>query len=235
MSKGAAETMQRGIETTLLSAIVEGRLHPGSRLSENQLAEAFEVSRTLVREALARLEARHIISVRPRRGWFVNRPSPEEAAAVFAARRAVEYGFFKTAAPFNDDQIARLKAHIAEERAAIEQGDKAQLTFLMGDFHTRIIALSGNEPLEEVMRNLTARTILISLRYQSSAGALASHRDHCDIADAISRGDMDAAAELSLSHLEDVESGLLMQEPADPLVDLRNTLRLDPVQDGRAT
>ncbi|WP_172327246.1 GntR family transcriptional regulator [Mangrovicoccus sp. HB161399] len=225
--------MPKGIEKTLLSAIVEGRIAPGSRLSENQLAEAFHVSRTLVREALTRLETRHIVSVRPRRGWFVNRPSAEEAAAVFAARRAVEYGFLKTSAPFGPAQIERLKAHIAEERAAIDAGDKAQLTYLMGDFHCRIIALGGNDPLAEIMRNLTARTILISLRYQPAEGALASHRDHCGIAGAIIAGDMDRAADLSLAHLEEVEAGLRIPDARDPLEDLRNTLRLDPAPGGQ--
>ncbi|WP_226898375.1 GntR family transcriptional regulator [Mangrovicoccus algicola] len=226
--------MPRGIEKTLLSAIVEGRLTPGSRLSETQLAEAFAVSRTLVREALTRLESRHIVSVRPRRGWFVNRPSAEEAAAVFAARRAVEYGFLSTAGPFGAAQIDRLQDHLAEERAAIAAGDKAQLTYLMGDFHCRIIALGGNEPLAEIMRNLTARTILISLRYQPASRALASHRDHCAITGAIAAGEMAEAARLSLAHLDTVAAGIRIPDTADPLAELRNTLRLDPATGGAA-
>ena len=63
------------IERAILAAIAEGRMKPGERLSETQLAEVFDVSRTIVREALMRLEGRHIISVSPRRGWFVNTPS----------------------------------------------------------------------------------------------------------------------------------------------------------------
>ncbi|WP_108260383.1 GntR family transcriptional regulator [Mangrovicoccus ximenensis] len=92
--------MPRAIETTLLSAIVEGRIAPGSRLSENRLAEAFEVSRTLVREALTRLETRHIVSVSPRRGWFVNRPTAEEAAAVLLFGAAAGRGAIGTGGGF---------------------------------------------------------------------------------------------------------------------------------------
>ncbi|WP_330646878.1 GntR family transcriptional regulator [Thioclava sp. FTW29] len=224
--------MPTGIETTILTAIIEGRLPPGSRLSENELAEAFAVSRTKIREALQRLEARHIIASRPRKGWFVNIPDAEEAAQVFAARRCLEYGYLDTAPSFTPEQLAPIRAHIAEERQAIAAGDKAQLTYLMGDFHVRIIAQSGNEALTEIMRDLTARTILISLRYQSSQNALASHDDHVAIHDALCAGRMKDAARLSFEHLEDVEKGLAIDIAPTPLAALRSTLRLDAGDDG---
>lgn len=219
--------MPKGIEATLLSAIVEGRIKPGTKLSENQLAEAFGVSRTLVREALSRLEARNIVLVKPRKGWFVVEPSAEEAAEVYATRRIIEYGFLVNAAPFSAAQIADLQVHLDEERRAIDEGDKARLTYLMGDFHVRILAQSGNATLVETMRTLAARTNLISLRYQSEHNALASHKDHVEIFEAIARGDMTAAARLSFEHLEDVEAGIMIDTSPDAIALLKNTLRLD--------
>lgn len=227
--------MPKGIENTLLAAIVEGRISPGSRLSENELAAAFGVSRTLIREALARLQTRHVVSVTPRKGWFVNRPDAAEAAEVFAARRSVEFGFLSTAKPFDAAQISSLRAHLKEERRAIEQGDKAQLTYLMGDFHVCIIAQSGNQPLIEIMRNLTARTILYSLQFQSDRNALASHEDHLVIFEAIAAGDMQRAAHLSLEHLEDVEAGLQLDRMPTALDALRNTLQLTTALSGADT
>ncbi len=56
---------------------------PGARLGEGELASLFNVSRTLVREALMRLASRHIVEVRSRRGWFVVEPSSTEAKRVF--------------------------------------------------------------------------------------------------------------------------------------------------------
>jgi DNA-binding GntR family transcriptional regulator len=224
--------MPKGIEHSLLSAIIEGRMRPGSRLSENQLAEVFGVSRTLIREALARLANRHVVSVTPRKGWFVNAPDEAEAVAVFAARRSVEFGFLSTAKAFDVAQIARIRAHLDEERRAIDSGDKAQLTYLMGDFHVCIVAQSGNQPLIEIIRNLTARTILISLCFQSNRNALSSHEDHLMIFDALAAGDMPRAAQLSLEHLEDVEAGLKMDIAPTPLDTLRNTLRLEMAPNG---
>ncbi|MBW6417779.1 GntR family transcriptional regulator [Celeribacter sp. PS-C1] len=225
--------MPKGIEATLLSAVVEGRIKPGHRLSENQLAEAFGVSRTLVREALTRLEARNIVMVKPRKGWFVVEPSAEEAAEVYATRRILEYGFLINSAPFTAAQIADLQAHIDEERKAVDASDKTRLTYLMGDFHVRIVKQSGNATLVETMRTLAARTNLISLRYQSEHNALASHKDHVEIFEAIARGDMKTAARLSFEHLEDVEAGIMIDTSPDAIELLKNTLRLDEAPNGR--
>lgn len=225
--------MTKTIEGTVLAAIVEGRILPGSRLSENQLAQAFGVSRTMVRAALTRLEARHVVSSRPRKGWFINTPDADEAAQVFATRRYVEFGFLSNTAPFDEKAIARLRSHLDEERAAIAQGDKTLLTFLMADFHVRIVEVSGNDALSEIIRNLTARTILISLQYQSTDGALASHADHCRIVEALATGDMAGAARLCVRHLDEVEAGMNLANPPAALHDLRNTLRLDRTQAGR--
>ena len=54
------------------------------------------VSRTMVREALIRLETRGIVHVSPRRGWFVVEPSLDEAQEAFQARCAIEMGFLYT-------------------------------------------------------------------------------------------------------------------------------------------
>ena len=78
-------TAQDDIETAIVSGILSARIKPGTRLSENQLATLFGVSRTRVREAMMRLETRAIVHVSPRRGWFVVEPSAEEAMTVYAA------------------------------------------------------------------------------------------------------------------------------------------------------
>lgn len=104
------------IERTILAAIVEGRIAPGAKLSENALASAFDVSRTMIREALARLEARKVLSVQARKGWFVNVPDAKEAAEVYSARRAVECGYLIYADPFTDAK-SRASASISRTNA----------------------------------------------------------------------------------------------------------------------
>ena len=63
------------IADRIVDAILAGRLAPGQRLGEQALADLFGCSRTLVREAMARLSARGMVEVNARRGWFVVQPS----------------------------------------------------------------------------------------------------------------------------------------------------------------
>ncbi len=107
-------------------------------------------------------------------------------------------------------------------------GDRQRLTCLMGDFHIRIAELCGNAVLIEMLRDLTARTILISMLYQSEFHAAQSHQGHCRIFEAMVEGDFVKAAELSIEHLDEVETGLDLTARPDPLSELRISLSLPP-------
>lgn len=213
------------IDTAIVDAILRARIKPGARLNENQLATLYGVSRTRVREAMMRLEARCIVKVSPRRGWFVVEPSAEEAVQVYGARRVLEAGLLRSLSKIDAHALNRLDLHLAEEKEAIAAGDRQRLTCLMGDFHIVLAEMAGNPVLTEILRDLTAKTILISLLYQSDFHAVQSHLGHCEIADAIRRGDFEAAASLAIRHLDEVEEGLDLSRKADPLADLRQTLQ----------
>ncbi|WP_026620564.1 DNA-binding GntR family transcriptional regulator (plasmid) [Ensifer sp. WSM1721] len=222
------KNVQTSIDEAVVSGILSARIRPGTRLSENEVARLFNVSRTRVREAMMRLEQRGIVKVSPRRGWFVVEPSAEEAVSVYAARRVVEAGLLRSMERLTEAGRDKLHAHLAEEKAAIAAGDRQRLTCLMGDFHIRIAELSGNFILVEILRDLTARTILISLIYQSEFHAMQSHLGHCRIVAAMEEGDFLKAAELAIEHLDEVETGLDLTRRPDPLADLRHSLSLPP-------
>ena len=78
------------IAQRVVEAILSQKLAPGERLGEQDLANMFGVSRTLVREALMQLQARGFVEVRSRKGWYVVEPSVAQARDAFGARRAVE-------------------------------------------------------------------------------------------------------------------------------------------------
>ncbi len=74
----------------IYQAVLERRLSPGERLREQELAEQFNVSRTLVRQALQRLAQEQVIELLHNRGARVPILSLEDAGSVFDARRVVE-------------------------------------------------------------------------------------------------------------------------------------------------
>ena len=204
-----SESAQSAVEDAIISGILSARIRPGTRLSENQLASLFSVSRTRIREAMMRLETRGIVTVSPRRGWFVVEPSAEESIKVYEARRIIEYGLLRNLSGVSPEGIAILADHLDEEKAAIAKGDRQRLTCLMGDFHIRIAEIAGNDIIVETLRDLTARTILISMLYKAA--------------------DFHGAAELAIRHLDEVETGLDLTRRPDPLYELRNSLSLQPL------
>lgn len=214
------------IDQVILDAILSGHISPGMHLGEQALASLFEVSRTSVREALIRLATRGIVKVTPRRGWFVIEPSIEEAKEVFQARCAIEIGILRTVASVNDQVIETLHSHIRHEREAIASHNAAERSYLLGDFHVCMVEALGNRVLAEILRDLTARTVLISALYQSNHQAVESCDEHQHITDALAMGNMARAADLMAAHIGHVEAGLTARAERDPLTDLRNALQI---------
>ena len=73
---------QSRIVERVIESILTRQIRPGERLGEQELADLFGVSRTLVREALIKLQARGFVAVRPRSGWYVAEPSFDEALEI---------------------------------------------------------------------------------------------------------------------------------------------------------
>jgi len=214
------------IAVRITEAILAKQLAPGTRLGEQQLADLFGVSRTLVREALTRLMARGIVTVSARRGWFVIEPTPAEAREAFEARRVIELGLLRQmhtrAIPV--EAVRQLRDHIEREQAAIGGADIGARSYLLGDFHVCLCECLGNSLLSETLRDLTARTTLTAMLHQSSEQAEDSCLEHVQIVAALERGDVEAAEQLMHAHLQHVESGLNQVRSSDPLEPLRQAL-----------
>ena len=211
------------IVDSITSAIVERRLMPGTKLVEQQIADIFEVSRTVVRQALNQLSRDRLVTLEPARGAFVATPSIEEARQVFQVRRLVEAGMVRQlAAQITDRQLDQLRAHLREERQAVMRTDVSGRTRLLADFHVVLARLLGNEVLAELIADLLSRSQLIALMYQSSHSAEHSQDEHVDIVEALARRDGRAAARLMEQHLEAVERNLRL-DPRTP--DLASVLR----------
>lgn len=213
-------TTQNEIAQRVVESILAQQLAPGERLGEQELADLFQVSRTLVREALMQLQARGFVEVRPRRGWYVVEPSVAEARDAFAARRIVEAGMLS---PEGDappegrplQQVARaLRQHIEQEREAIRQADAATRAFMLADFHVCLAENMGHRLLCGVLRDLTARTTLAATLYQSTHDAQQSCDEHAAIVEAMEAGDLALARQRMLAHIGHVENALSADVPA---------------------
>ncbi|MNJ88003.1 putative HTH-type transcriptional regulator YdfH [compost metagenome] len=226
MGMTSEQTLKSSIQIAarITESILAKQLAPGTRLGEQQLADLFGVSRTLIREALMRLATRGIVMVSARRGWFVIEPTASEAREAFEARRVIELGLLRHARPLSTQAIAQLREHIAREQAAIAGDDVGARSYLLGDFHVCLCECLGNSLLSDTLRDLTARTTLTAMLRQSSSQAVDSCEDHVHIVAALETGDIDEAERLMLEHLQVVESTLYELAPSDPLNALRTAL-----------
>lgn len=197
------------IVQAITQAIVEHRLLPGTKLVEQTIGHRFGVSRTLVRQALFRLQQARLVTLEPARGAFVAQPSVQEAQEVFAVRRMLESELMRQlVAHATDADIAQLKAHLADEQQAIARLDVARRTALLFDFHVVLAKMSGNQVLVDLMTDLVSRCALITLMDPSAAHTAASHQAHTHIVQAIEARDADQAVALMASHLHAVEQPL---------------------------
>lgn len=211
----------------MISAILDHRLPPGTKLVEDKLASAFGVSRTRVRPLLVRLANEQVVTLIPNRGATIAQPSEQEAREVFEARRLIEPRLVELfIANADKADIKRLKACIDEEEAARLAGDIRRAIRLSGDFHLHIAERAGHQTLGRILRELTSRTSLILMAYSSAharereEATACGCREHRALLDAIRLRDAHEAAKRMREHLTRLESQLRFATDEDAAPDL---------------
>jgi DNA-binding GntR family transcriptional regulator len=211
----------------MVSAILDHRLPPGTRLGEDKLAGAFGVSRTRIRPVLLRLANEQVVTLVPNRGATVAQPTEQEAREVFEVRRLIEPTLVELfIAKANEADMQQLKRCIDDEEAARLAGDMHRAIRLSGDFHLQIAECAGHQTLGRILRELTSRTSLILMTYSTARrdsrdeAAACGCREHRVLLDAIRLRDPREAARHMREHLTRLESQLQFTPPAGDAPDL---------------
>jgi len=214
MTTPTADPSAEDIARNITNAIVGRRLPPGARLREEALARAYGVSRTKVRAALLMLTKDKLVRTVPDKGAVVSRPDATEAREIFAVRRMLEVAlareFVAVAKPAD---YVRLEQHLKQERKALTGRDAQRSHKLLIDFHVLLAQIVGNAVLTEMLSELSARSAVITVLYQSRDGALCSSDEHRAFLDAARAGDVKRACALMVEHLEHVEQSLDFSDP----------------------
>lgn len=193
----------------IYAAILEHRLHPGTKLGEDRLATIFQVSRARVREVLTRLAHEQIVDLYPQRGAFVAKPTPGQALDVMEARRLIEPAVLcRLINSLTPDKLTCLRQHQELELDARRREDRRAVVRLSGEFHQLIAKLAGNTALSRSMRELSTLTCLIIFLYDAPTATSCRPDEHTEIIDAIAIRDADLATRLMIKHLGHIESSL---------------------------
>jgi len=196
-------TLRERVYDHLRSEILDGSLAPGTELAEVALSEQLGVSRGPLREAIGRLAAEGLVTVRPRRGAVVRSLSEEEFLEFYQVREAIEAMAVKLAVPrLTPDDFEVLSALNREmdehgARDEVEAFFKANLAF-----HARLVEACGNSKLQEVYRLLLDQLGRYRMRSLTLRGNLQrSVAEHAAILRAAKRGDTERAAQLMADHI----------------------------------
>lgn len=211
--KNRAGTQDDIVYAHIFEAILEQRLAPGTKLSEEALGEIFGVSRTIIRRALSRLAHEGVVLLRPNRGAMVASPSVEEAKQIFHARRLVERAITELAADkATAEQIKELRDMVIAEQECFARGDRGAGIRLSGEFHLQLAVVAGNAPLVSFQRSLISQTSLIIAQYESGIRSHCSFDEHNRLLDALAARDKELAVELMMHHMDHIDAKLNFEE-----------------------
>ena len=215
------------IAARISQAIHEHRLAPGTKLSEEEVAGTFDVSRTTVRTALQRLAHDRLVELKRNRGAFVAQPTIREAREVFEARALLEPRTARSAAErAGPSDISSLRRHIEEEHAAMDLGDAGRALYLSGLFHIEIARIADQATIAAFISQLIARSSLIIALYWERRQALCESNSHHALLEAFDRRDGARAEELMTSHLVDLLASLDLRKPSTRAMSLKDALAL---------
>ncbi len=172
------------------------------KLDERQLSDQLQISRTPIREALARLEQEGLVRVVPRKGVFILRKSVDEILEMITVWAALESMAARLAAERASDahigSLRKLLASFSQDEAKTHLDEYSEANIR---FHRRILELSGCALLLSMadglflhMRAIRARTMTEDDRVQRSIV------DHNHIIEAIEARDGDLAERLVREH-----------------------------------
>jgi DNA-binding GntR family transcriptional regulator len=185
-------------------AILDGRFIPSQPILEEDLAEALQVSRTPVREALAILQHEGLLAPRNGRGLYVRPVTRDEFVAMFAANEVVEPYLVRRAALLaTEEMIAEMRGVLDCEEQVAKSGDMPAFFRIGRDFHRLIGQASGNAPLTRFVQQNEEHADLYLLSTGQNIGTQrmrSSNEEHHEILDAIAHRDPDQAAQLVVVH-----------------------------------
>ncbi|MDQ0338043.1 DNA-binding GntR family transcriptional regulator [Caldalkalibacillus uzonensis] len=152
----------------LKEEILNLSLPPGLSISENEIAEKLNVSRTPVREAFLRLSQENLISVYPQKGSIVSLIDLDHLEETRFMREHLEVETVKLACEtFSNHDLSKLKKNIQEQEIVIKEKNYKQFLGLDDEFHSLIFSGCNKSRIWNVIKNMMSinfdRVRLLSL------------------------------------------------------------------------
>ncbi|MBN9467215.1 MAG: GntR family transcriptional regulator [Bosea sp.] len=207
----ASSTLAVEAYRRLEEMIILGELRPGTRLSEQTLAQALALGRTPIREALQRLRENNLVDILPRSGVFVTDVDFRDQFLLMEVRRPLECQVAVRAARLasNEDR-ARFMEMAQRMRAVVDAGDKVGLMNVDRSFKDLSLRVARNKFLTAALAPIQANSRRVYFMHLEATNIPIGHA-HADAIEAIGRGDVDRSVEAATQFLDEMESFLRRQ------------------------
>lgn len=194
--------------------VLHGDYSGGELISEGEVAQALEMSRTPVREAFLRLENEGLLRLYPQRGALVVPVSADEVRAVLEARVVVEQfaveKMINATALARGEVVERMREHLERQRSVGDRGEFGEFIEQDRLFHTELVRAAGNELFTGLYTSLRDRQVRMiaesAAREPDRASAILA--EHAEIAAALVAGDLDRARRAVQAHIAGTRSAL---------------------------
>jgi DNA-binding GntR family transcriptional regulator len=198
----------------VFDAILEQRIVPGSRFTEESLGDMFGVSRSSIRQVLTQLSHQQIIILRTHHRPRVAAPDAEQTRQTLHARRLTELTLVRLACQKPRPQdLNRLRDLIDSERQCLERDQRGPAVRLSGEFHLQLAEMAGNAPLAHFLGSLVPLTSLAVAQFGAETEGYCVWQVHEALVDAVESRDAVMAETLLSQHLDHLEAVLLNSQP----------------------
>ncbi len=191
--------------------IVSGKLPGGTRITETAMAEALNVSRTPVREALQKLSQERLLISIPQAGYMVENLSDNEIQDLFITRMEIEQiAIQKAIKHITVEELKDLDDNLELTKASIKSGKDFKITELDIKFHSIIYKAARSKSLFRVCKNLSDLTI----KYRHGLNLIPNLwnellQQHIRIYQALISKDREKAAQAIVLHAQHAKSHLM--------------------------
>ena len=197
-------TLRERILETIRDAITSGKLKPGEKVAEPELAERMGISRTPIREAFRQLESEGYLTVIPRKGAVVISFSERDIEEFYAIKSILEgYAARLACLKLSNREIDRLTAINDKLRQLADEGDVKQFFRIHNDFHELFIRAADNGKLRELISDLLRKFHRLRIASLSLPGRMhVSVQEHDKIIEAFRAREADLAEQLVRKNAE---------------------------------
>lgn len=190
------------IADALRSAILQGKLHSGQALRQDEIASEFSVSKIPVREALFLLQAEGLVSMLPSRGAIVSHLTLEDISEIYTIRLSLEpIALARSVPEYNDADFAQVESILSQ---IDHESDLTKWAELNWAFHAALYAPAQMPRLTQITRMLHNNVARYLLKHYLDHEYLAvSQAQHREIVALCKRRDIDGAVAALRLHLHD--------------------------------